>query len=295
MSKLSITLLLHRLTPNEQQRRVFAGGMIVSAVWTFASIFAVALQCDLSRPWITLDQTCASSARIWYAVGAFDIITEIMLVAMAAYLVWDLKMIWQSKATVVFGFAVRLLMIIAIGLRLAAFDPIGLTTNPFILEDEFIIWMQTELCFANVSASIPTLRVFVNSLTTSYGGSGEKRTRSSNKDYSYGSQGSRRQRTGIMLSSLKVGSRPKARASVIGSNLRSNNDELDTQWPAKSAGEAYDYTISGARRDNLGDRSQEASSKGGGGVDAISVGSSESQQRMIIKKDITWDVQSERN
>ena len=109
MTKASIALLLRRLTPNDRQRQVFLIAVGVVAAWTLASFLAVALQCDLGAPWIALGASCSGSAARWQAIGAFDIITEIGLVMLAAYLVWDLKMMWQFKVTVVIGFAVRLL------------------------------------------------------------------------------------------------------------------------------------------------------------------------------------------
>ena len=44
----------------------------------------------------------------WQLVGAFDIISEAALVAMAVYLVWNLQMSMKMKAIVVTAFAFRL-------------------------------------------------------------------------------------------------------------------------------------------------------------------------------------------
>ena len=58
MSKLSVAFLLLRLTPQQQQRRVFQVIVALITVWTIASTVAVALQCNLSHPWVLFQETC---------------------------------------------------------------------------------------------------------------------------------------------------------------------------------------------------------------------------------------------
>jgi hypothetical protein len=57
-SKLSVAFLLLCLTPYEEQRRAFYIVVGLIAAWTFASTFAVALQCNLSHPWILVQESC---------------------------------------------------------------------------------------------------------------------------------------------------------------------------------------------------------------------------------------------
>lgn len=58
LAKISVVRLLHRISRSEQHRLVFniATGLI--GAWIVASVFALALQCDLHHPWISVDQKC---------------------------------------------------------------------------------------------------------------------------------------------------------------------------------------------------------------------------------------------
>ena len=58
ITKCSTIFLLLRLTSGKRHRRAFKATLVASTVWVVASIFAIALRCDLSRPWIVFNQKC---------------------------------------------------------------------------------------------------------------------------------------------------------------------------------------------------------------------------------------------
>jgi len=175
-------------------------------------------------------------------------------------------------------------MIIAIAFRLSTFNKAGWITNPTLLEDVFIVWTQTELNYSLISATIPTLRPFVNNLNTQFGGLGQ-----SANGYGYGNgSGIHMQSNGsYQMSKLK---------SVDRSNTR------DEHTPTQSAGgqpNAYSYNIwvpntgvdvSSGKKGNAVklDKTREDKTNG----DATSVDSNDSR-RMIIRKDISWEVEHE--
>ncbi len=78
-------------------------------------------------------------------------------------------------------------MIIIIAFRLATFDEAGLTTNPTLLQDLFVVWTQTELNYSLISATIPSLRPVMNNFNTQFGGLGQT---SNHDNYGYGQPGS---------------------------------------------------------------------------------------------------------
>ena len=61
LSKLSVVMLLLRITPRLRHKRVFYAVAVFVGAWTGAAILALALQCDLAHPWTTLDQRCPGS------------------------------------------------------------------------------------------------------------------------------------------------------------------------------------------------------------------------------------------
>jgi hypothetical protein len=58
LSKISVAFLLLHLTPQKEHHRVLHVIIALIAAWTVASTFAVALQCNLSHPWILVQETC---------------------------------------------------------------------------------------------------------------------------------------------------------------------------------------------------------------------------------------------
>lgn len=127
MSKLSVAFLLLRLTPQQQQRRVFQVIVALITVWTIASTVAVALQCNLSHPWILIQESCPRAVLLpmipicsrnckltlmqflrWQVISAFDIAFELCLLGMSIYLVWGLRTSLENKITVVISFGMRL-------------------------------------------------------------------------------------------------------------------------------------------------------------------------------------------
>lgn len=63
LSKLSVGLLLFRLTSVRFHKLIFMGVMAFIAVWTIAAFLTSALQCDLSHPWIIIGARCTDPVR----------------------------------------------------------------------------------------------------------------------------------------------------------------------------------------------------------------------------------------
>lgn len=63
LSKSSVVFFLRRLTAARKHKLVFdtANGFV--ALWTIGSIFAIALQCNASHPWISAGETCSGTVR----------------------------------------------------------------------------------------------------------------------------------------------------------------------------------------------------------------------------------------
>lgn len=64
LSKLSVALLLFRLTSVRRHKVIFMGVMAFITTWTIAAAFAVALQCNLAQPWITIGERCTNLVRL---------------------------------------------------------------------------------------------------------------------------------------------------------------------------------------------------------------------------------------
>lgn len=58
LSKISVVCFLLRLSPAKQHKVVFMAAIGLMAAWTVASLFAIALQCNMSMAWVTINQEC---------------------------------------------------------------------------------------------------------------------------------------------------------------------------------------------------------------------------------------------
>ena len=61
LSKCSVASLLIRLTPDKSHKRLFHAVLALMGVWTVGSVFAMALQCNLARPWVLVGEQCSGS------------------------------------------------------------------------------------------------------------------------------------------------------------------------------------------------------------------------------------------
>lgn len=83
--------------------------LAVTSVLGLVSFLIIALQCSLSAPWNFIGKHCTGQAARWETVAVFDIVTELAIFFTLCFIMWDVQLRLSKKATVVVGFAVRLL------------------------------------------------------------------------------------------------------------------------------------------------------------------------------------------
>lgn len=161
-------------------------------------------------------------------------------------------------------------MIVIVALRLDAFDRDGLHEDPTIRESQFITWTSTELHYSLVSATIPILRSFMSNLSTNYGaGQGPRRS-----SYGQGTSGSH-SRSALRSRDNRASSHVFELRSIAGKAIKPPQ-HLDFEKV-----NCFPNTVGSSRAYSSSDTKD---------TDAGSTGSNESQ-KMIIRKDITWQVQ----
>lgn len=227
----------------------------------------------------------------WKVINALDITSEIALVGLVIYLVSALQTPLMSKIMVVYIFAYRLLMVVFIAYRMKTFDEAAFTSNPFLRNAPFIAWTQAQMSASLITATIPTFRNFLKSLSTGFGGIGV--SSSNGYVYGYGSEG----RTRIRAEGKGVGSNYQL------SKLRSANRSAAAPEPGEENEQMYGARPGLDTVDPLTGRSGGSAatahwsagtigSDAGHNNDNASIGSDESR-RMIIRKDMHFTVKSE--
>ncbi|KIW42566.1 uncharacterized protein PV06_06105 [Exophiala oligosperma] len=300
LCKISVVSFLHRISRMKQHRFIFDIAMVILAIWTFGAFLTIALQCNLSHPWLTVNEKCPGVLERWQVIGALDIVTEVAIVALVGYLVHDLQTRLSSKATVMSIFSVRLFLIVFIAFRLHTFDQDAYTTNPFLREATFIAWTQSQMTFALISAAVPTFQNFLKSLSTGFGGMGGG---GASHGYGYGSSTSRSRHRlqdhhshskSFQLSTL----RSKSKSVVLASSMDDDGQEecssdrhhakvllaeqLRGGAPAAAAATTTTSTTT----------AQWSVSRGPINGETTSINSDESQ-RYMIRKDVQWEVRTE--
>ncbi|KAK2756670.1 hypothetical protein FQN54_005115 [Arachnomyces sp. PD_36] len=171
LSKCSVCLLVRRLTQTKNHLIACYTILGVCVLWGIAGTVAIAVRCNLEHPWVSYSEQCPNLFLRWKVIGAFDIITEVALIALSMLLVWGLRMRVSSKLTVVFAFSFRLTVAAVIIVRLH-YIGIGIssTDNPFFDSVPASICTQVELHWGLMAASIPCLKPFMKAMNTGYMG-----------------------------------------------------------------------------------------------------------------------------
>ena len=178
-------------------------------------------------------------------------------------------------------------LILPITFRLSTFRETKRDTDFFLSEDLFVVWTQTELNYALISATIPMLRPFANNLNTQFGGLGEGESA-----YAYGShsKSSNKDKTLLSATEFKM-SKLRSHTSQI-ENAKANATTI--AGPTFSRNQDYYRCEIQATEPETSSASilAQARPEAGNNVgDAGSVASNESQQQLMIRKDITYKVE----
>ena len=135
MSKISILILLRHITPVTLHRRLAVAVGVFVGTWGVASFFASAFRCSLPAAWAILGRRCfnqvtpnleawisislslslsvpmlsefVSQVSFWTSHGILNILTEVSLVVLPIYTIWNVRIRTSQKWTIVGCFALR--------------------------------------------------------------------------------------------------------------------------------------------------------------------------------------------
>lgn len=100
--------MIDRITGGMSTRRLSLSLKTVIGVWTVFSIFTIALQCGVPRPWEFTSEKCAASGKLYYVIIAGDILTDGILSCYIIPTVLELQMSRYLKILVSSLFMTRL-------------------------------------------------------------------------------------------------------------------------------------------------------------------------------------------
>jgi len=131
VSKVSVLILLRQITPVRLHRRLALWVGVFLVVWGLASFVSSGFQCRLPAAWKILGEHCMDQVRhittpfelfpekdtilnffdpqlaFWKAFAILNILTEIALIALPFYTIWQVHLRVDQKLTVIGCFSLR--------------------------------------------------------------------------------------------------------------------------------------------------------------------------------------------
>ncbi|OGM43086.1 hypothetical protein ABOM_009200 [Aspergillus bombycis] len=173
VSKCCVVGIHLRLTPQKLHNRISWATLALCTAWIITSVSIIAINCELNRPWKGAGAQCVNLLKRWQFIVAMDILTEVLLFAVAATLLAGLFMPLKRKLPIGFAFFFRLPLVIFSILHLCALNQNISSPDPTLAAVEPIIWAQVELHYALVACSVFCLRPFMAAVSTNYGTAGD--------------------------------------------------------------------------------------------------------------------------
>ncbi|KAL9069666.1 MAG: hypothetical protein Q9161_005366 [Pseudevernia consocians] len=110
LARMAVLQFLTTIALSKTRSAVTKGIICLNIVWAVVAIVAIALQCRLPRPWEVLSDQCVNQVAFWDAIGAFDIILDVAMVALPIILLHHVKIQGSKKIRIFIAFAARLLV-----------------------------------------------------------------------------------------------------------------------------------------------------------------------------------------
>ncbi|KAF2261346.1 hypothetical protein CC78DRAFT_521904 [Lojkania enalia] len=131
-----------------------------------AAVFAGNVGCPSSS---ALSNHCDGQIMRWSIVTGLDVITEVVALILPPYLVWQLQMKSTYKLRVIAAFCFRAGTIVFSVIYLNSWVHYSNgAPSPFNILP-VLIWQQVLLAWSLISATIPNLKAFLQSLSTNWG------------------------------------------------------------------------------------------------------------------------------
>ena len=295
LAKVSILLLLYRLSVARMHKKVAMTTVAVTGVWALAGIITIAAECGSHLPWTSQPPQCIDIRSFWIGFAVPDILTELVVTILPVLMMIPVQVATSKKAVIVIAFVFRVLVIVGTITRLCYMQP-ATTNAPNItwLAINYNIATATLLSASIMTACIPCLKPFLDGFDSGMLGV-------SFKDRIPGgvSSASRSRGGEFRMQDLAYGN--GRNASNMASALRSQNQEKETyssvsdeEDPRQKMGVSVQITATNANRDQSPRHTAKHSrSQFDGPNRSDSVTSNTGSDQMIIKKNIQYSVQYE--
>ncbi|KAF2464122.1 uncharacterized protein BDR25DRAFT_99683 [Lindgomyces ingoldianus] len=279
-AKCSVAYLLLRLFTRDLEvtRKPWLlcnGTLALTIVWGIGSIIAISAGCQPSA--LLQDGSlshCSNQLTRWRVITCFDIFIELLLILLPVFFIWPIQMKRYIKVQVVIAFGLRAPVIVFTATRLHYITSYTNSTNTRYSIIPALAYLQLEVFWALLAATIPTLKAFMRSFNSGFGMEIDLDGYGSVSGYHQGS---------IPLQSLsKSNTRHGTSPSRFGRKTREDSSALDD-----TREEVSKLVGSSIRPDNVGTQTSIYHPERAKGANSVG---SDGSQEMIIKREVQWTV-----
>ncbi|EER26073.1 hypothetical protein CPC735_002400 [Coccidioides posadasii C735 delta SOWgp] len=170
---------------------IYALGTIV-ILWTMSSMFVVGFQCRLPEPWNYVNNICVGRKNFWNFYGVMNILTDVIQVGLMITITSQIQTSTKRKITIGSVFGARLLVVVVVALQLYFLNQVPDTSNATFDYWQMTICTQILQSLAVVTACMPFLKPFLDSLESGLLRADDQYRRSTAKgSYRYNLSGSK--------------------------------------------------------------------------------------------------------
>ncbi|KAK2859913.1 hypothetical protein FQN49_004581 [Arthroderma sp. PD_2] len=167
LAKLSTLIFIARVVPVNKYRREIQVALVFLLAWSVISIITYGFQCGISPPWAYQSEAkCFSLLAFWSAATAIDVLTDICLIILPGWIVWDLHMN-KSQKRIVFGvFASRAVVIAASIVRARYLKELDGSMDPNFDSVAFHVATQCHAMLNTIITCLPGFKPFMDRANT---------------------------------------------------------------------------------------------------------------------------------
>jgi len=169
--------MIRTITPARRDQILVYGLTTTVVAWALTGEFAAAFQCQGSRPFDYVAGTCFNRTAWINYLEVTNIITDITLIVLPFFIIWNVKTSVVRKASVLLVFALRIFVVAVSICKLVYWNRLSMTSDPTL--DLWPVAICTELiqCLEILAACCLYLKPFLESLESGFIRGGDLRRR----------------------------------------------------------------------------------------------------------------------
>ncbi|KAI1453746.1 hypothetical protein F4805DRAFT_358347 [Annulohypoxylon moriforme] len=237
MSKLSLVFYIRVLSPIAIHRVLCWVLMGAILLWMLTSVIVLLFQCNTPSFWDFITNTCLNRLAMWYYINITNIVIDICLIVLPVTVVWQLQTRFKRKLVVMTCFTTRILTIAAVGWQIYETQTLADYADATFTYWAFVLAMTLAQNLGVMTASIPYLKPFLDSLESGLIRSDDMRRRA---HIPKSTSGSGQKHTDSSFSSNPPRS-PRAVSSHELQDLRYDNSRATVSITAGRAGSSADW------------------------------------------------------